>query len=1151
MSKPTGLRYNDFVHPTEREDRDFRLEDWLVQPSLGRVSNPAGEVQLEPRAMELLVFLAEHAGSVVSRRQILDAVWQTEFVSDATVSGTVKKLRRALGDDARNPRYIETLSKRGYRLLPRPLDMLEVVAGPGGAFRIGDWLVEPSRNRMSKGNFTVELEHGTMDVLLCLAERAGEPVPSRELIDLVNRDDALPDTPIDRRIAELQQALGDSATGTDYIENVPDLGYRLAAAVGAAQPSATVTPFPGLRAEPERPVFVARETELASLNDFVQQTLAGEGQAAFVIGEAGTGKTALIQEFVDRALDAHGELVAAVGVCSAQTGIGDAYGPWRQLLALLTGDFESAAAPGFATAATVRRLRTTALLTAEAVAEVGRDLVGTLIPGAALLARTEAAVATRASWVGSLRELVRRKASLPPDAALQQAAVFMQVARVLAAVARRRPLLLVLEDLHWADAGSIALLFSVSRELAGHRILVLGSYRPTDVALGRGSERHPLEPVVAELRGRHSQLAVELDRVGNRAFVDALVDSEPNRLGEGFRENLFRQTAGHALFTVEVLRTLQDRGTLARDPEGRWFEAVGVDWTALPARVEGVLGGRVDRLSSELRELASVASVEGEEFSAEVVARVLGADIRETTRLLSRELATRHRLVRARGVRTAGAGRRSVFGFSHVLFQRYLYTLLDEVERVRLHEDVAAALEALHADDTEEVAVRLARHFEEAGLIERALHFLLQAGTRATRMTATQEALGHLTKALELLATLPGSDERDRTELALQLAIQVPLMATIGWGGAEVARSLERAQELADRVGDDTKKAWVLYLSGSLFSSSGKTPEIEGVAHRLGELASTMDDEVLQLLAHLLGGYSRSYTGRLEDGRADFEQALGLFDRGRHHWIAHAISLDPEVAAAGHLSWALARMGRLDQGLDMAESGLDISEQLGHPPSSCLALCMAFYCHFHRQELEPATRCAEGALTIATEHGYLPWAMWARTWLGMACVARAEFADGIARIEGELPGLRHIGLEFGRIIHLCSLAEGRLGCGRAEEALATLDEAAQEIEDHGERFWEPEVHRLRGQALRAAGDPSGAETSYLKAVEIARDQGARTFELQAATSLARLLRDQDRTDEARNALAPVVGWFTEGLDTPLLIEARELLDELGLAAQNE
>ncbi len=241
-----------------------------MRPSLGRLTGPAGKVQLEPRAMEVLVLLAANAGGVVPRQKMIDEVWQQEFVGDGVVSGVVSKLRKALGDDTKSPSYIETIPKRGYRLLVRPV---------------------------------------------------GKP--------------------------EMVPRLGGDARGRGPAGAVADSGPRRAAALALAEPAATVTPFPEVRTDPERPVFVAREAELARLDSLLDQAMAGHGRIAFVTGEAGTGKTALLQELACRAGDAHPELVAAVGVCSAQTGIGDAYAPWRQLLALLTGDVESGLASGF------------------------------------------------------------------------------------------------------------------------------------------------------------------------------------------------------------------------------------------------------------------------------------------------------------------------------------------------------------------------------------------------------------------------------------------------------------------------------------------------------------------------------------------------------------------------------------------------------------------------------------------------------------------------------------------------------------------------------------------------------------------------------------------------------------------------------------
>jgi DNA-binding winged helix-turn-helix (wHTH) protein len=291
------------VNPNQNGPSDFRLGDWLVQPALNRLSGASGDVQLEPRAMELLVYLAENAGDVVTRQQLIDEVWRQEFVGDAAISVTVAKLRRALGDDASEPRYIETISKRGYRLLPQPVDVLER-ARPGGAFRVGDWLVEPSLNRMSKRGSTVQLEPSTMDVLLCLAERAGDPVPRQELVARVWRTEAISEIAVNRHIAELQEALGDRAGRPASIEAVPERGFRLVAVVSAARPSATVTPFPVAHAEPERDpypglaafteadaaLFFGREAETAAMWRRITSR-----RLLAVIGPSGVGKSSFLR----------------------------------------------------------------------------------------------------------------------------------------------------------------------------------------------------------------------------------------------------------------------------------------------------------------------------------------------------------------------------------------------------------------------------------------------------------------------------------------------------------------------------------------------------------------------------------------------------------------------------------------------------------------------------------------------------------------------------------------------------------------------------------------------------------------------------------------------------------------------------------------
>jgi DNA-binding SARP family transcriptional activator/energy-coupling factor transporter ATP-binding protein EcfA2 len=513
----------------------------------------------------------------------------------------------------------------------------------------------------------------------------------------------------------------------------------------------------------ERPVFVARERELSQLEGHLKAALAGQGKVVFVTGDAGSGKTALIQAFGGQAQADHGDLIVAGGHGNAHTGVGDPYLPFREILGLLTGDVEAQWAAGAMTKEQARRLWQLLPLSVQALVRAGPDLVGLLVPGPVLVARaaTFQPGPGEPIWLTQLGNLVAGKAADPTMPGLLQSALFEQYTQVLRMLASQQPLLLALDDLQWADSGSVSLLFHLGRRIAGSRILIVGAYRPAEVALGypgsplvaelaeRGiaeggpagshRERHPLQPVVNEFKRIFGNIEVDLDKAEGRQLVDALLDSEPNRMGHGFREALHLHTQGHPLFTVELLRGMQERGDLAQDQEGMWAEGPTLDWETLPARVEAVVAERIDRLPLGLRDLLSVASVEGETFTAEVVARVQDAGEREVVQHLSATLDRKHRLVSARGIQQMGSQRLSQYRFRHILYQKYLYHSLDAVEQVHLHQAVGTALETLYSAATQEtsrVAPQLARHFEEAGIVQKAIHYLRQAGERAVQLSA-------------------------------------------------------------------------------------------------------------------------------------------------------------------------------------------------------------------------------------------------------------------------------------------------------------------------------------------------------------------------------------------------------------------------------
>jgi DNA-binding SARP family transcriptional activator len=521
-----------------------------------------------------------------------------------------------------------------------------------------------------------------------------------------------------------------------------------------------------------RPVFVAREGQLECMDGSMEAALAGQGRVVFITGEAGTGKTALVGEFARRAQARHAGLIVAAGNCNAFTGTGDPYLPFREILGQLTGDVESRWEAGALSTEGARRLWALIPLAVQLLVETGPDLIDTLLAASRLAARAATAAPRGADWREQLEMLTTTDRAERGRAGIRQVDLYAQYAALLTALAQHHPLLLTVDDLQWGDADSIELLFHLGRRLEGSRVLIVGIYRRAEVALGRDGERHPLAPVIHEFERQFGPIQVDLPQAGDRQFVESYLDSEPNRLGHGFRQALYHRTGGHALCTVEMVRAMQERQALVQDESGRWVEGSAVDWASLPAQCEGVIGERIDRLPAVVRETLKVASVEGETFTAEVVAEVRGAAEYEIVAQLSGELDRRHQLVASEGSRPVSPGgpRTSRYRFRHILFQDYLYNDLDEAERAYLHEAVGTALEQLHAGQTDAIAVQLARHFYTSARMDKAADYSLQAGDRARGLYAYAEARQHYARALEALDQLPDTEGTRRRRVDALIA---------------------------------------------------------------------------------------------------------------------------------------------------------------------------------------------------------------------------------------------------------------------------------------------------------------------------------------------------------------------------------------------
>lgn len=892
----------------------------------------------------------------------------------------------------------------------------------------------------------------------------------------------------------------------------------------------------------EYPLFVARDAELLRLNDFLNCALAGRGQVTFVIGEPGSGKTMLAQEFTRRALAAHPALIAVNGNCNAYTGIGDPYLPFLEMLDMLTGDVESRWSGGAITRDHARRLWRLLPDVINALVDHGPELIDRFVSGAGLLARAQLGAQAQAV---RLDDLLRRKAASAGIAAGQQTDLFEQYTKVLRALARNRPLLLILDDLQWADIGSISLLFHLGRRLAGQRILIIGAYRPGEVTAGRSGERHPLEPVINELQRDYGDNVVDLSRSEGRQWIDALLDTEPNHLDTGFRETLYRHTGGHPLFTVELLRGLQGRGDLIKDEAGRWGEGAGLDWNLLPPRVEAVIAESVNRLPEALQTTLAIASVEGEFFTAQAVAYAQGVGEQEILHCLSSPLSKPHRLVSAANVQRVDGRHLSRYRFRHFLFQKYLYNRLDEVERARLHEALGNALEMLYADQSLEMAVQLARHFEAAGLIPQAVEHLHHAGDRAVRLFANTEAIAHYHHALRLLSTLPDTPECAKEELSLRAALRIPLETTQGYTSAELAQNNARARQLTRHAPDSPELFWMLTGLATYSNLRLSLSEARELAEDMLALANRLDDPALLLGACQVRSITALYEGQLETYFRYREQAHRLYDRQQHRELAFQFDADIEVAGLSHAGWAYWIQGYPHTARQQHQSALNLAEELGHPFSLAFARFFAGQMGAWCRDVPVTRSLAEAAIALSQEHGMIIWLNGGTYLLGWALAEESRGVQGVDQIEQAYITTRMIGAELSRIMVLPALAEAYARTGHLEKGLALLEEGLQTTQAAGFAMMEPEMHRCKGDLLLCGGGPEAqAEACFVRAIQSSRRIAARSWELRATLRLARLWRQQKKIAAAHDLLSAVYGQFTEGFDTPDLHEAQLLLDEL-------
>ncbi len=878
--------------------------------------------------------------------------------------------------------------------------------------------------------------------------------------------------------------------------------------------------------------LVGRAAEMERLQAALHRARQGAGQVVFVSGEAGSGKTTLVQSLARRLLARTDDTVIAMGACNAQVGAGDPYLPFRDIFRLLSGDFDVPATGGALTPTYEQRLESLVPTVTQALREQGADLIGRLAPAP--------------SSENGVAEQIRGESATSKDPPPSPAALCDQVTRVFRAVARQCVLVLVLDDLHWADSGSLNLLAHLGRRLTGGRTLLIGLYRPAEI-----DPDHSLSSVVRELQRAQGDIVLDLDQAGGKGFVDALLDSAPNAFGAAFRAQLTRQTGGHALFTTALVQQMRDDGALVQDSDGHWQVGADLDWSQLPPRVEAVVAERLARLPQRYRDLLAIASVEGEVFGAEVVARAWGRPLAEVEREL-RALGEggldgrQHNLVHALGLERVGDCRLARYRFRHALFQQYLYKKLDPVRRARLHETIGHGLESLHAEHLDIVAARLAYHFEAAGLLEQATVYLLRAGQQAYRLSAPLEAINSYRQGLALLARLPQSTTRSRLELGLQMNLEAPLLVTQGWGAPERAAVLERAYALARQLEDTPRLLIVLYALTDLCTAQARHPQALAYAEQLLALAERAGDPGYEALGYRMTGTAHFFLGHYQAARTHLESGLACYATVMHQ--APQSSNAPIERAVFLWAWLphiLLALGYPEQAAASSREALACVQPDGPAYAQAMMLTMArvTFQAFARQP-EATLRYAQELLTLAEAYdltAFRGWAIFCRGW-GQAALGQTR--SGLADMLAGWEHLQTTGTQSSLPPLLTLLARAYLKHGEIEKSEEALNQALTLAKQNDERSHLAEMYRIQGRLQLEKRETEAAEASFARAIEVAQDQAAKMWELRAVIDLAQLWEEQGRVVDAYARLSKLYDWFTEGADMPDLLAARRLLERL-------
>jgi class 3 adenylate cyclase/predicted ATPase len=715
---------------------------------------------------------------------------------------------------------------------------------------------------------------------------------------------------------------------------------------------------------------------------------------------------------------------------------------------------------------------------------------------------------------------------LPPARRVQW--MMSIVADVLMHAVGGSPVVLLIEDLHWADPSTLDLVSEIVDRQTSNPVFVVCTARPEFTAPWTSKPGCTVMEVEA------------LSAQDTRSLVARVVGPKPLPLA--LLEELVTRTGGIPLFVEAVTRTIIDAGIL-RELNDRYELTGPLPPGLIPATVQDSLMGRIDRLGAD-RVVAQLAATIGRESSFELLQAVLGKSAESLAAALIR-------LVELEIVLENGVPPGSTYTFRHALIQDAAYGSLLRATRQEFHSKIAEALVSRFPDMAETKPELLARHYEGAGRTKEAIGGWMKAGYRAQQHSALRECAAYLQKSIALLETLPSEDPaRLQTEMEAQLALSTALMSTLGWGSREVEAACIRARDLCKQLGNTTGLLGALWGLWTVYFLRGAIPSSMDVAIPVLDIALSTGDPGLEICGRQAVGLSTYFLGHFPEAREHGQRAQSLYDPDRERELATTFQLPVSYACGNYFSLSLWFMGFPESAEKARQFAWDVIEKLNISACTAYGLGCSMMLYYARRDVATIAAIADRLLALATEEGYLFWAAWARIHKGWVAAMQGNVDAGIAEMTAALDSYRLTGSALMMPQWCLMLAEAQLRARRPGDALAAISRGLTHVKEYGEHVQEPELHRMRGEILIAQGARSAGEAALSRALECAAGQHARMLELRAALSLARSRRDHGKIADTAALLQPLESWFVEGRDTPELLETRAILDALGCEIPN-